>query len=165
MFRSPFVAGMLVLAGSFAALPVAMRAQEANPLTYTSSASTRHPRHHRAARALFRGVHLTDAQRASFRTVHAKYSAPMRSARQNGDQQTLRTLRKQQIDEMRGMLTPEQQTRFDANRAALRARAQKHHAKQSGTQPSAQPDGQPSAQLNAPPGSPPSTQPNAQSNS
>lgn len=107
--------GALTLAAALA-LPAASRAQEATPPQH----------HHHIAHALFRNVNVTKDERAQMRTIHQKYAAQIRAARQSGDKVTAHTLRSQQLDEMRGVLTPAQQQTFDANRAALRARAKNH---------------------------------------
>jgi Spy/CpxP family protein refolding chaperone len=123
--------GALALAFAVA-LPATSRAQQASPDSTPTAAPHRH---HRFAHRLFKGVSLTDAEKTQMRAIHEKYAAQVKTARQSGDKATVRTLRAQQVDEMRGVLTPDQQTTFDANRAALRARAKKS-ATPSSTPPS-----------------------------
>ena len=110
------------------ALPATSRAQQASPESTTPSASTTATTAHRHhfGRRLFKGVNLTAAEKTQIRAIHEKYKAQIKTARQSSDKATTRSLRTQQLDEMRGVLTPDQQTTFDTNRAALRARAQKH---------------------------------------
>lgn len=115
--------GALALAVAVA-LPATSRAQQTSPdSTQTPSSTVAPHRHHRFAHRLFKGVTLTDAEKAQLRTIHQKYAPEMQAARDSGDKATIRSLRTQQLDEMRGVLTPDQQTTFDANRAALRNRA------------------------------------------
>jgi Spy/CpxP family protein refolding chaperone len=113
--------GALALAFAVA-MPATSRAQQASP---DSTPTVAPHRHHRFGHRLFKGVSLTDAEKTQLRAIHEKYTAQVKTARQSGDKATVRTLRTQQLDEMRGVLTPDQQTTFDANRAALRARAKK----------------------------------------
>jgi len=113
--------GALALAFAVA-MPATSRAQQAST---DSTAAVAPHRHHRFAHRLFKGVSLTDAEKTQMRAIHEKYAAQVKAARQSGDKATVRTLRTQQLDEMRGVLTPDQQTTFDANRAALRARVKK----------------------------------------
>ena len=120
MIRTIF--GAMALAAAMV-VPATSRAQQASPDSTKTTTSTVAPhRHHRMAHRLFRGVGVTDAERAQFRTIHDKYAPQIKAARQSGDKATLRALRTQQLDEMRTVLTPDQQTTFDANRAALSAK-------------------------------------------
>jgi Spy/CpxP family protein refolding chaperone len=114
------------------ALPATSRAQQASPDS-TPSTVTPH-RHHHLGHRLFKGVNVTATERSQFKAIHQKYEPQIKAARQSGDKATIRSLRTQQLDEMRGVLTPDQQTTFDANRAALRA-----HAKKNATPSSAAP--------------------------
>ena len=104
-----------------------------------------------AQRQLFRGITLTDAQKTQLQTLRADGRTQtqalmkttkadrqaMRTARENGDTVALNrarhgargdvnrriALRGQLINQVRGVLTPDQQKQFDANRSRLR-----HHA-------------------------------------
>jgi Spy/CpxP family protein refolding chaperone len=116
--------GALALAIAVA-MPATSRAQQASPDTPTTTAIAGPHRHHRLAHAVFKGVNLTKDERGQMRAIHQKYKSQIQAARQSGDRATIRTLRTQQLDEMRGVLTPDQQTTFDANRATLRARAKR----------------------------------------
>jgi len=103
------------------------------------------------ARALLRGVTLTDAQRNQLRAISDRHrtearalqdaarpaNVEARSARQRGDtaaarrawargaeqRRQLAALRERHVAAMRGVLTAEQQRQFDANRAEFQARA------------------------------------------
>lgn len=121
-----FFFGALALAAALA-MPATSRAQQ----TATPQAA---PHHHHFGHVLFRGVNMTKDERAQVHTIHQKYATQIKAARQSGDKATARTLRSQQLDEIRTVLTPDQQQTFDANRAALRARA-----KNNATPPSAAP--------------------------
>ena len=105
----------------------------------------------RAPRALMRGVNLTDAQKSQIRAIHQKYQAQFKSirdankpardearaARQRGDTAAARaafeksrdqfqSLRQQELNEVRGVLTPDQQTTFDANVQRMQTRHERH---------------------------------------
>jgi Spy/CpxP family protein refolding chaperone len=104
-------------------------------------------------RSLFRGIDLTQSQRDQMKVVSEKYGAQFRTlreslqpdlkaareARQHGDtaaaraawertnagRERMRTLMEQQKNEVRALLTPEQQKTFDANAAQMRSRLEK----------------------------------------
>jgi Spy/CpxP family protein refolding chaperone len=120
MFRSTL--GALALAAAIA-VPATSHAQQSSDSTPPAAPAATTAHHHRFGRMLFRGVSLTKPERAQLRAIHQKYVPQIKSARDSGDKATVRTLRTQQLDEMRTVLTPDQQQTFDANRAALRARA------------------------------------------
>jgi len=101
---------------------LALVAAIAMPATSRAQQDTTPPHHHHFGHALFRNVNMTQDERMQVRTIHQKYAPQIRTARQSGDHATIHTLRTQQLDEMRAVLTPAQQATFDANRAALRAR-------------------------------------------
>jgi len=107
------------------ALPATSRAQQASTDSTPATTTAAPHRHHRLAHRLFKDVNLTSAEKTQLKAIHEKYAPQIKTAHQSGDKATIRSLRTQQLDEMRGVLTPDQQTTFDANRAALRARAQK----------------------------------------
>lgn len=115
-----------------------------------------------ARRALFKGVNLTAQQKEQIKAIHQKYNAqakPIRDAlrpaaqqaradRQKGDQgaaraelertkpqrEQLRSLREQELREVRGVLTPDQQKTFDRNVEQLKARMEKwQHDRQNRT--------------------------------
>lgn len=103
-------------------------------------------------RELFKGVKLTDQQKAQIKAINEKYRAQARQARaalrpamqearadrQKGDTaaaravfernrgqfEQLRKQREQELQEIRGVLTPDQRKQFDANAAQLKARMQ-----------------------------------------
>ena len=104
-----------------------------------------------AAGALMRGVDLTDAQKAQVKTIHEKYQAQFKSireankpameearaARQRGDTVAARaayekgraqfeSLREQELNEVRGVLSADQQKTFDANLQQMKARQGQH---------------------------------------
>lgn len=105
----------------------------------------------RGAGALMRGVNLTDAQKAQVKAIHQKYQDQFKSireankpamdearaARQRGDTAAARaafqkgrgqfeSLRQQEMSEIRGVLTADQQKTFDANLEQLKAHQGKH---------------------------------------
>jgi Spy/CpxP family protein refolding chaperone len=90
-----------------------------------------------AGRALFRGIDLSETQKSQVKTIHEKYAQqrqaiwkPERGTdgrMQRPDSATrvqLQSLMEKQTAELRGVLTPAQQTTFDQNRAELRQRAE-----------------------------------------
>ncbi len=106
----------------------------------------------RVAAGLFRGITLSDAEKANIKTVHTKYGAQMkalreqykpqhqalREARQKGDTAAFKALLQKSADErsqakhifdaeradLRAALTPANQAAFDANAAKLQAKMQ-----------------------------------------
>ena len=105
----------------------------------------------RAPRALMRGVNLTDAQKTQIKGIHQKYQSQFKSirdankpaidsaraARQRGDTAAVRaafeksrgqfeSLRQQELNEVRGVLTPDQQKTFDANLQQMQSRREQH---------------------------------------
>ena len=103
---------------------------------------------------LFKGITLSDAEKANLKAVQAKYASQMkavreqskpdmqamRDARQRGDTAALKALwqkgaahreQNKQVmqaerNDMRAALTPENQTKFDANVAAMEQRLAQH---------------------------------------
>jgi Spy/CpxP family protein refolding chaperone len=100
-------------------------------------------RHH-GFRRLMKGVNLTSDQKGQMKAIVAKYKPQFKEARQANDRATMKQLRQQMMSDARGVLTPDQQATFDANRAALKAQYQKHHNSQNQNQ--SQPSGQGSNQ-------------------
>ena len=109
-------------------------------------------------KGLFRGIDLTQSQRDQMKVVSEKYGAQFRTlreslqpdlkaareARQRGDtvaaraawertnagRERMRTLMEQQRNEVRALLTPEQQKTFDANAAQMRSHFEKRGKRQ-----------------------------------
>jgi periplasmic protein CpxP/Spy len=82
----------------------------------------------RGERGLFRGIELTAEQKTQVKTIHEKYAAQhkdmraqmqkLRSEKQRPDSVTMekwRGVMAQERGEIRAILTPEQQAKFDAN--------------------------------------------------
>jgi Spy/CpxP family protein refolding chaperone len=130
MFRSTIALAALSLA--FAAAPAALSAQAATPTDSTAPAAA--PRHHHK-HVLLRGIKLTDTQRTQMKAIRAKYRPQLRAARQANDKDTMHQLRGQMMGEARGVLTPDQQQKFDANLAALK----QHHKAAPATAPAPAP--------------------------
>ncbi|HEU4585777.1 MAG TPA: Spy/CpxP family protein refolding chaperone [Gemmatimonadaceae bacterium] len=114
----------------------------------------------RADRALFKGIDLSSAQKAQVDSIRSKYRSESKSlreqmgpdmksaraARESGDtakiaearksmaasREKWASLRKQQMSEIRGVLTPEQQTTFDKNAEQLESRMQQAHNRRKG---------------------------------
>ena len=112
---------------------------------------------------LFKGIKLSDAEKANIKNVQTKYAEQnkalreqlkpkmqaARAARQRGDTAALKQLwqlstaqreqTKQLLDaertEFRSALSPANQTIFDTNAAALKQRVAKHAAKHQGKRP------------------------------
>ena len=101
----------------------------------------------RIARTLFRDLNLSTAQRDQLRVIQKKYAeqrktlvtqlrAQRGSASAKPDSATrarmhneVRALMEKQVAEMRAVLTPDQQRKFDANYASVRDRAKAHGGK------------------------------------
>lgn len=147
-FRSALVAGLLVVGGAVVAsaqqTPPAARAHARHGQMGQRADSTRRgPGMRNIRRQLFKGITLSDAEKANIKTVHAKYAEQMkavreqfkpqlqaaREARQRGDtaalkamwqksaaqrEQTKKLLEAERND-LRAALTPENQVKFDAN--------------------------------------------------
>jgi len=133
MFRSTLALAALTLA--CAAAPAALSAQSATPADSTSTSAPAASSHKHHGHKLFRGITLTENQRTQLRAIQAKYKPQFHSAREANDRATMHQLRDQMVGEARGVLTPDQQTQFDANRAALK----QHHKKQSAPAPTPAP--------------------------
>jgi len=114
----------------------------------------------RGAAGLFRGITLSDAEKANIKTVHTKYAAQtkalheqykpqhqaLRDARKSGDTATVRALLQKATDEreqtkhlldaqradLRAALSPANQALFDANVAKVKAKVDKRVAKNGG---------------------------------
>ena len=110
---------------------------------------------------LMKGVSLTDAQKTQARQIREKYQPQYRSmreemrpvrkeireARQRGDSAAakaawdrtaasrakMKTLREQELAELRAILTPAQRTTFDANLAQMKKRIEEHGDKRKGS--------------------------------
>jgi Spy/CpxP family protein refolding chaperone len=117
----------------------------------TTVDSTRHRgagrqrRGRQAGRALLRGVNLTDAQKSQVQQIQQKYAGQRRalaqqlrpsgqaarpdSAARAAFRTQARALMEQQVTEVRGVLTADQQKAFDANVASFRAHAKAHQGK------------------------------------
>ena len=104
-------------------------------------------------RGLLRGIDLSQTQQSQVRAIHERYATQLqelrkadrpdveklRAAREKGDTATLRAARRQmtegrermmalaqkEADEVRGVLTADQQKTFDANRTALQERRER----------------------------------------
>lgn len=140
----------LVVASLVSSVPAA-QAQSPAPNGRVARAEGRGGiRGERGARGPFKGITLSDAEKAKLRAIHQKYAtegkslreslAPAmqeaRAARQKGDtvaakavwernkagREQLKALHDRQRDELRAALTPEHQKQFDANVAERTAR-------------------------------------------
>ena len=120
--RSAVAAALMVFSGA----TIAAAQQPAQQPTQQQV--LRHPRVQRkAAKALFKGVQLSTAERASLKAVHQKYAAQRKALRSSStiDRSQLMALRKSERNDLRGALSPDNQAKFDANLARLQARRAK----------------------------------------
>jgi Spy/CpxP family protein refolding chaperone len=101
--------------------------------------------HHRRWRALFHGIQLTDAQQSQIRAIDEKYRSQRRALHQEirfrssgsgstaipdmAARQPMRQLIQQEQVEIRALLSPEQQRKFDQNVAQMRKRAEQRREK------------------------------------
>ena len=152
-FRSMVLGAAVLFAGSVAGAQAAPRVKGDSASARAEGRRWEHGKHkggerremggHAMGRAAFRGVNLTDAQKAQVKTVMERYR-PQREALQKQMQDRrasgqkpdsaflagMRTQRqalmeKQQAD-IRAVLTAEQRTKFDANVAQMRERMKEH---------------------------------------
>jgi periplasmic protein CpxP/Spy len=147
-----FAVGLMVLAGSaVAANAQATQQKPERPRGEFQKGGVRGLRGPGGpARGLMRGIQLTDAEKASLKTVQQKYQAQFKSIRESmkpqleaartarqrgdtvaakaalektsGDRAKLQTLMEQSRTEMRGALTAEHQKQFDENAAKFKDR-------------------------------------------
>ena len=126
--RSTIVAALLVFGG--AAIASAQEPTPPAPQTATPQAQQvhrgPHARHARRAHGLvrnvrhqlFKGITLSDAEKANLKSVHAKYAPRMKAQRAQ-----IKQLLESERNDVRGALTPADQAKFDANVKQLRERA------------------------------------------
>lgn len=89
---------------------------------------------------LMNGITLTDSQKTQVQAIEDRYAPQMqqfrqkmREARQNGtpmdsaSMQAMRDMRKKERDEIRAILTPDQQSKFDDNVKSMMARRPSGH--------------------------------------
>jgi Spy/CpxP family protein refolding chaperone len=119
MLRSTIALAALSL--GLVAAPAAVSAQSAAP-TDSAPAAAQAAGQHRHHHPLFRGITLSSDQKTQLKAIRAKYGPQIKQARQANDRQTAHQLRGQMVSEARGVLTPDQQQKFDANLAALKQR-------------------------------------------
>jgi Spy/CpxP family protein refolding chaperone len=120
------------LAAAFMAAPAAY-AQGAAPMRHERSDSAEHAQ-------MMAKLDLTDAQKAQIKTIHEKYHAQMKAAHQRSNMagmdsmhekhemhamQGMDSTMKQGMAEVRAVLTPKQQLRFDS---MVAEHERKHHA-------------------------------------
>ena len=147
---------LVVTASLLASAAAIAPAQQPTPTPSQTPAPAIHARkfgrgrHQEFDRALFRGITLSDAEKANVQAVHTKYASQMQSmrtqmraesknakaARASGDTATLRSIRATEMaqrtqliqaeqGDIRGALTPANQAKFDANVRAMQERASK----------------------------------------
>jgi len=154
-FRSALAAGLLVVGGA-----VVASAQQAPPaargharhgqMAQRADSAHRGPGMRNMRGQLFKGITLSDAEKANIKNVHTKYASQMkalreqlkpqmdaaREARQRGDTAALKamwqksaaqreqtkTLLQAERNDLRAALTPENQVKFDANVQQLEQR-------------------------------------------
>jgi Spy/CpxP family protein refolding chaperone len=157
--RSALAGAMLVLGGAALA-----SAQQATPTPAPQSQQQSQHAHRphrgrsaRGARALLKGITLSDAEKANLKNVHAKYESQLktlraqskpafeaaRAARQRGDtaaarqimskaapqREQMKQLMQSERNDLRGALTPAHQATFDANIKKFESRATKRGAR------------------------------------
>ena len=151
-FRSALAAGLLVVGGAVVATaqqtpPAAHGHGRHGQMAQRADSTRRGPGMRNVRGQLFKGITLSDAEKANIKTVREKYAAQMkatreqskpdmqamRDARQRGDTAALKALwqkgaaqREQnkqmmqaQRNDLRAALTPANQAKFDANVAAF----------------------------------------------
>ena len=144
------VVGLLVVAGAAGVAQAQAPQPDRGPGARGEGRRGGRDLQHRGMRALFRGIDLTDAEKASVRTVGERYRAQFesirqsmrpdieaaRAARQRGDtaaaraafartadeRQQLETLTERMRADVRAALAPEHRAQFDANVARIKER-------------------------------------------
>lgn len=139
-----------LVAAAAVSLAGAAQAQSAITPPANQQGTARGHRGQGGERGLFRDLNLTDAQKTQIKAIHAKYQPQLktareqakpymdaaRTARQKGDTATARadmlkarevmqstqTVRTQELNEVRGVLTADQQAKLDAKMKAFKAR-------------------------------------------
>ena len=152
-FRSMVLGAAVLFAGSVAGAQAAPRVKDDSASARAEGRRWQHGKHKGAerrqqggpgiGRAAFRGVELTDAQKAQVKTVVERYQ-PQREAlrkqmqdrRASGQkpdsafrasmQAQHKALMDRQQADIRAVLTAEQRTKFDANVAQMKDRAKQH---------------------------------------
>lgn len=122
MFRLTATATLLLSSLAFAAVGQAQMCDTCMRGMPRDSASRAAMRSHMQEQ-LFAGITLTDAQKKQIDGINAKYDPKMQALhpRENpDDRKTARDLMQQRMSDIRGTLTPDQQTVFDKNVAAMR---------------------------------------------
>jgi len=130
--------GAVLVAGMSAAAAAQTTQPGTEPGRRQGSGELRKQRRHGLARALFRGIDLSETQRQQIRTIQQRYktefdalraqrrqSGQAGERRQRPDSVTLvqiRTLAERRQGEIRAVLTPDQQKTFDQNLAQLQER-------------------------------------------
>lgn len=112
---------MVALAMVVVAVPVAAQGgQGGNP-------EARAAMQQRQNEMMFRGITLTETQKTKIDSIQTAGREAMRAAMQGGGMQDpaarerMQEMRAKQMADIRAVLTPEQQTVFDTNRAAMPA--------------------------------------------
>ena len=151
--RTALAGAMLVLGGAALA-----SAQQATPTPQSQQQTQRPHRQHRefgarGERGLFKGITLSDAEKANLKTVRAKYQAQFkalreqakptmeaaRAARQRGDtaaarqimskaapqREQMKQLMESERNDLRGALAPANQAKFDENVKNFESRSTK----------------------------------------
>jgi Spy/CpxP family protein refolding chaperone len=148
--------GLLIL-GASAGMASAQATQPAPDASSRRTAMKEGRGPGRGARGLFRGIELTDAEKASLKTVRSKYKdqfkslhdsfkpqrEELRAARQRGDsaaakaiwtksadqREKARALETQMQGDLRAALTPAHREQFDKNAAVRKERAERRGSK------------------------------------
>ena len=136
LFLTPFALAGALLGGCVAAFaqaapppaPAPAQQQGATPPAGADGAPNAPPRHHANVRAALATLDLTSDQQAQVQSFMKSY----RASRQTDTPET----HKQLMAQIRGVLTPDQQTRF---RSAMRAQKQRLRLEQGQDQPQGTP--------------------------
>lgn len=139
--------GLAILAGSAVAAGAQTTTPPAGQQHRAHGAWKQGGQHGMMGRRLFNGIDLTADQKAQIKQIHEKYRGEMRAqfgAAQKGAQgdvqgarrerpqltpeqrQQMRAQHEREMAEIRGVLTPAQQQRFDANVADMKAQREAH---------------------------------------
>lgn len=135
--RSALAAGLLVIGGAAVA-----SAQQSAPTTPAAPqrAHVQRSAHQRAfGKQLYKGIVLSDAEKANVKNVRAKYAAQFKALRGPNvtpeQRAQARQLRVAEQNDLRSALSADHQAKFDANAARIKTRMAKRSAngKRAGT--------------------------------
>lgn len=131
------VTSALLVAAATVALPVIAQAQPPAGQSMGGGPGGGGGGGGRMMASLFDGITLSDAQRKSVDSIRTAYQPQMQQLRSQGPdgRGQMRDLMHKETGDFRSILTPDQQTTFDKNLAAMQARMQQGGGRPGGGNP------------------------------